>query len=192
MYKSVFNSTLAAILLCAAPAYAADESGPMEGHAGDMGHASHFYVVPKVVFGLGAEVTHDIHTYDGDSSTGFGVDLGYSLGGPWGVELTYSSTKGDVKDGHGADLGQATYTGTGVLAVYTHRMPSHFALVGKLGWMSESEEIHGSTTDDSGIAYVIGAEYGITEKVEAVAEFEGTNIESPKGNAVMVGAKFIF
>jgi opacity protein-like surface antigen len=186
MFKSVLTAAAAASLLCTAPAFASEE-----GH-GDGGHSSHFYVVPKAVFGLGDKVTHGVETLDGASSTGYGLDLGYSLGGPWGVEVSYSSAKGDVKNDLGVKLGQATYTGTGVFAVYTHRYNNPLAVVAKLGWMKETEKLEGVTNSDTGVAYVLGAEYEITEKVEAVVEYEGTDIKSPKGAAVMVGAKFIF
>ncbi len=190
MYKSVLTAAVAAMFCCAGSVIAAEEGE--SGHTNSEAHGAHFYIVPKLVYGMGEKVTHGVETLDGASSTGFGVDLGYSLGGPWGVEVTYNSSKGDVSDAQGVVLGHATYTGTGAFAVYTYRLPSHLGLVGKLGWVNESEEIHGSTTSDSGVGYAFSAEYGLTEKVEAVVEFEGTNIHSPKGNALMLGAKVIF
>jgi opacity protein-like surface antigen len=180
MYKSIIPAAVAAVLLSVGSVATAEEG---------MSHSGHYYAVAKLVSGMGDKVTHGVETLDGASSSGFGIDFGYAYGGPWGVELTYSSAKGDVTN----DLAvteQATYTSMGLLGVYTHHLAHDISLVGKLGWMQESEKLAGNTRDDSGIAYVVGAEYGINEEFELVLEYEGTDIKSPKGNAVMAGIKY--
>ncbi len=179
MYKSVIPAAIAAILLSVTSVCVAE----------GMGHGGHYYAVAKMVNGQGDKVTHGAETLDGDKSSGFGIDFGYAYGGPWGVELTYSSAKGDVTN----DLAvteQATYTSMGLLGVYKHHIASHAAVVGKLGWMQESEKLAGHTNTESGVAYVLGVEYGLNEKFELVLEYEGTDIKSPKGAAIMAGVKY--
>ncbi|MEJ2756338.1 MAG: outer membrane beta-barrel protein, partial [Gammaproteobacteria bacterium] len=78
----------------------------------------------------------------------------------------------------------------GLLGVYKHHIASHAAVVGKLGWMQESEKLAGHTNTESGVAYVLGVEYGLNEKFELVLEYEGTDIKSPKGAAIMAGVKY--
>jgi len=185
MYKSVLPAAIAAILLSAGSAVAA-EGGESEM---EMGHGRHYYVVPKLISNAGDKVTHGVETLDGDSSSGYGIDVGFAYGGPWGVELTYTTSKGSVKNDLGVKLGDATYTSMGLMGVYTHHLPHEFSLVGKLGWMQESEKLEGKTSDDSGMAYTLGVEYGVTEKVDVVLEYEGVDVKSPKGNAMMLGAK---
>lgn len=183
MNHSVIPAAIAAFLLSVGSVSIAEEAS---------GHGGHYYAVAKMVNGMGDKVTHGAETLDGDKSNGFAIDFGYHYGGgPWGVELTYSSAKGDVTN----DLAvteQATYTGTGLLGVYTHHVASHVALVGKLGWMQESEKLAGHTNTESGVAYVVGAEYGVSERFELVLEYEGTDIKSPKGNAIMAGIKYVY
>jgi opacity protein-like surface antigen len=179
MYKSVIPAAIAAVLLSATSVCVAE----------GMEHGGHYYAVAKMVNGMGDKVTHGAETLDGDKSSGFGIDFGYAYGGPYGVELSYSSAKGDVTN----DLAvteQATYTSMGLMGVYKHHIASHAAVVGKLGWMQESEEIAGHTNTESGVAYVLGVEYGLNEKFELVLEYEGTDIKSPKGAAILAGVKY--
>lgn len=182
MYKFVQSAAIAAILLSTTSVCAAES---------EMAHGGHYYATLKMVNGLGDKVTHGAETLDGASSNGYAIDFGYSYGGPWSVELTYGSAKGDVTNELDVTE-QATYTSMGLLGTYTHHLASHTSLVGKLGWMQESEEIAGHTNTESGLAYVVGVEYGLNETFELVLEYEGTDIKSPRGNALLAGVKYLY
>lgn len=164
---------------------------------------SHMYIVGKVFTSPGQDYDHGGHTITGDTATGFGLDLGYKLGDHWAVELAYSAGSGSVK-AHQSSLPllassspssvDASYNALGLLGVYTAHLGESFSLVGKLGGVSESEDLGeaGGSSSATGLVYVLGCEYKLFGHNELVLEYEDTTIDGPRAYTLFLGFKHGF
>jgi len=160
-------------------------------------HAGGLYIVPKAVVILGDDIEHSGHAIMGDSGVGIGIDLGYSFTENYAVELAATYAEADVTedDHHGHIVnGTAEYTTYGVMGVYSRTIVGHLRGLVKLGysWEYENmEELHIKETL-SGIAYAAGLEYGISDNMEVVFEYEGAEVVSSRGDSLMFGLKYKF
>jgi len=144
-----------------------------------------FYAVAKGLYILGDE--HQ--GVDADSGKGFGLDLGYRFNKNLAVELdgTYSknsdkTTNDDIK-----------YTTGAVSLVYTLHATESLGLFAKAGYMREKESVTGGESNsESGIAYGGGLEYELSHNTALVAEYETSNIDSTRGNAISLGLMYNF
>ena len=66
--------------------------------------------------------------------------------------------------------------------------------MGKVGYEFEHATISELDVDayDNGMVYGAGLEYHISEHYEALVEYEGSMIKSPRGSSVYTGVKYIF
>ena len=186
----------------AADAQASHEGGDEHGAA-----AGGIYVVGKYFTSPGASYQHSGHTIKGETASGFGVDVGYTLGGPLAVEFAYSTGSGTVGEGQIAPISHlsastttekvtatANYSSMALVGVYTLHLSESGGLIGKLGLISETEDL-GELADaasSSGVVYAIGYEHKLFGHNEVVVEYEDTNIEGPRAYTLFLGWKHGF
>ncbi|MDT8447975.1 MAG: hypothetical protein RRB13_13870 [bacterium] len=192
---------------------ASDMAEHRTGSRGDF--MSNLYVVGKVFTSPGQSYEHSGHRITGDTATGFGLDFGYKIGPSISAELAYSSGSGDVKLGQAAlvpsfrgsaaatTTGETTthevtdaasYSSLGLLGVYSLHLGDKFAAIGKLGMVSESEDLGtvGGSSSSTGVVYVLGCEYKLFGHNELVLEYEDTTIDGPRAYTLFVGWKVGF
>ncbi len=161
-------------------------------------HGSDFYIIVKGLSILGDTVAHGHDTLDGDPGYGFGIDLGYRIGNGFAVEYDFSHATNTVTetDDHGLHPheGDATYTTHAIHLVYTMHVTDTFGVFVKGGYESETEEIEEFhiDKDSDGFAYAVGIEYAMNDHYTLMAEYEGSDIEGPRGDAVFVGVMYNF
>lgn len=138
------------------------------------GH-SDFYVVAK-----GLYITGD----DADAGYGAGLDVGYRLTENLAVELGGTYAKNTI-DG---DADKTSYKTGAVSLVYTVHATDDLGIFAKAGYMME--QVHDE--DESGIAYGGGVEYKMGDTTALVAEYETSNIDGTRGDAVSLGLMYNF
>ena len=158
------------------------------------GFLSQTYVVVKGMYIQSGSYEHNGATITGKSGSGVGVDFGYSINEHFAAELTYSQGANKVEEHHVE--GDGSYTTSGLLGVYLHHLGEDFSLVGKLGYVSESETLeidhHTTSASHGGGVAVLGAEYKLGGHNELVLEYENVFIEGPKGASIFIGWKHGF
>ncbi|MCW8953960.1 MAG: porin family protein [Sulfurimonas sp.] len=186
------KKVLGKIVVTALSLVALSQSANASGGAG-------FYAVPKAVVIMGDTIMHGAYELDGDTGVGIGVDLGYAIDSNFAVELALTHVEADVTedDLHGHVVkGDAEYTTYGVMGVYSRTITGHLRGLVKLGYAWEYEKItdvhHPFKTTLSGIAYAAGLEYGISDNMEVVFEYEGAEVVSSRGDSLMLGLKYKF
>lgn len=147
-------------------------------------HESAFYVVGKGLY-ISGEENNNI---DGDSGKGFGLDLGYRINKNLAVELDGSYSKNEEK-GTGYDM---SYKTAALSLVYTLHATDAVGIFAKAGYMNEKSAMHGDTESESGLAYGGGLEYALSHNTALVAEYETSNIDSTRGNAISLGLMYNF
>jgi opacity protein-like surface antigen len=135
---------------------------------------SNFYIVAKGLSILGDEA---------DSGYGVGLDLGYRIGNGLAVELSATTSKNDL------DIGGDDSYKTGALnLVYTIPVSDSIGIFAKGGYMIEDRD----NDDDKGFAYGGGLSYSMSDATAVVAEYQGSNIDSTRGDAVSLGLMYNF
>ena len=182
MNKLLLTSATSMLIALASASVCAEEPAETSASA-----EHHFYGTVKAVHTLGDDVGEE----EGDPANGFGLALGYELTHGVALEFAYTRATGDIVFPN-AQSESATYTTMGVNGVYSHPVGAGVAVVGKVGYVEESEEVAGESATENGVAYTVGVEYELNERIELAAEYEGSDIDSPRGSAVMAGVKVGF
>ena len=145
---------------------------------------SGFYLV-----GLGLYITgEENNNIDADSGKGVGLDLGYRFNNNLAVELggTYSKNEEKVSS---SDI---SYKTAALSLVYTLHATEGLGIFAKAGYMKEKASMHGESESESGLAYGGGLEYELSHNTALVAEYETSNIDSTRGNAISLGLMYNF
>ena len=176
-------------ILFSVSAFAAQE----ERTAGETEHHEElpYYVAVKGMYTLGDTYKEE----KGDAGYGVGIDLGYRLGHGFAVEIDGTYENGDVtaKESNGEEVEEnAKYFTSSLDAVYVYEVGAGVGILGKIGYEYEHEKIAGETTNDTGFIFAAGAEYEINEEFKAIAEYEHSLIEGPKGDAILAGIMYNF
>lgn len=189
MIKKVTAATLA--LALSTSASFAEESS----------ESGEFYIVTKALFTTGETVKEgsDIEV-EGKAGGGVGIDIGYTLPYHFAVELDTSYDKNGIHETKQTTLGPEEEDGMGTFWTYamdvTYTVPvtEELGVMGKVGYEFERETITNidATAHDSGMVYGAGLEYHIVKHYEALVEYEGSTIDSPRGSSVYAGVKYIF
>ena len=157
---------------------------------------SNFYVAAKALMILGNDVSEEGEKLKGESGAGFGIDLGYRLAYGFSFEIDGTYATNDVKITN--ELGEsekfsATYITNSFDIAYRYPFTESFAGVIKGGYEHEYEDISGKGTSNSdGFAYAAALTYELNEHFGVLAEYEGTTIDSPRGNSVFAGVEYTF
>lgn len=157
-----------------------------------------FYIVAKGLYTTGNTVKESSDVIlDGKSGNGFGLDVGYTLPHHFALELDTSYSKNDVtekKVGEADTQATAKYTTYAMDVVYTYPIAHSLDIMGKVGYEYEHEKISelGVDLHDNGMVYGAGLEYHISEHYEAIAEYEGSAIDSVRGDNIYAGIKYVF
>ena len=161
-------------------------------------HESNFYVIAKGLTIAGDDIEHGHGiTLDGDRGYGFGIDIGYRLGSGFALEYDFSyatNTVTETDEHHHSEEADATYTTHAVHLVYTHHITHTVGVFVKGGYEYEKEEIDDFHIDssDNGFAYGVGVEVAMDNHYTFVVEYEGSEIEGPRGDAIFVGVMYNF
>lgn len=166
------------------------------------GKSGEFYVVAKALMTTSETISegNDV-TLHGDTGGGIGIDLGYTLPYHFAVELDTSYSQNNVTetkvDRHGdieKEEARAKYWTYAMDVTYTYPVTNLIGIMGKIGYEFEHESISelDINGNDSGLVYGAALEYHLSEHYEALLEYEGSTIESPRGSSVYAGLKYIF
>ena len=188
MIKKIKVATIACIMV--ASVATAKEHHPKSGE---------FYIVTKALLTTAETIEEgsDV-TLEGDVGGGVGVDIGYTLPYHFAVELDTSYSQNRVTESKVGEEekkdGIASYWTYAMDVTYTIPLTEVIGIMGKVGYEFEHEHINNLDTDgdDSGMVYGAGVEYHVSEHYEALVEYEGSTIESPRGSSVYAGVKYIF
>jgi len=166
-------------------------------HHEEASHGSDFYVIAKGLTILGDDVAHGHDTLDGDRGYGFGLDLGYRIGNGFAIEYDFSYATNTVTETdahHHSHEADATYYTHAIHLVYTYHVTHEFGVFVKGGYEYETEEIKDFHIDShaDGFAYGVGLEYAVNDHYTMIVEYEGSDIEGPRGAAVFVGVMYNF
>ena len=181
-------------LLFSVSAFAAEEE-----HA-SVGEEHHkelpYYVAVKGMYTLGDTYTNEAGIVeDGDAGYGIGIDLGYRLGHGFAVEIDGTYENGDVaaKEEGGEEVTESVkYYTTSLDFVYVYEVGAGFGILGKVGYEYEHEEVSDTTNNENDFIFAAGAEYEINEEFKAIAEYEHSLIDGPKGDAILAGIMYNF
>jgi len=150
-----------------------------------------FYTVLKGNYNTG----DDVGKFSADSGYGVGFDLGYSFGNGFAVELGLGYDQNEL-DNFATDH-DITYQTAGLSLAYTYDITKAFGVFAKVGYGMEKTDIDDDSAfnyddSDSGLIYGAGVEYKISDKYGVVAEYEGTSMDSLRGDVFGVGLKYNF
>jgi len=164
-------------------------------------HGSHaespFYIVGKMMIITGDDVDHGHGiTLDGDRGTGLGIDVGYRLNHNFAIEYDFSYASDTITEinGHHELEADATYYAHALHLVYSQHLTEKVGFFLKAGYEYEKEKIDDLNIDshDDGFAYGAGLEYNLNSHYALIAEYEGTTIEGPRGDAIFIGIMYNF
>ena len=164
-----------------------------------------FYVVTKALLtvsetikeGNGVEI-------EGKRGGGVGIDVGYTLPYHFAVELDTSYSKNSIREKRiviegieeklEVENAEGKYWTYALDVTYTLPVTHAIGIMCKLGYEFEHETIGKFNVDthDSGMVYGAGIEYHLSDHYEALVEYEGSAIDSPRGSSVYAGVKYIF
>jgi len=164
-----------------------------------------FYVVAKALLTT-AETIQEGHgvEVEGKKGGGIGFDIGYTLPNHFAIEFDASYSGNSLREKHTVTEGaeekveikdvKGHYWTYALDVTYTIPLTHEIGIMGKLGYEFEHEIINklDINAHDSGIVYGAGIEYHLSEHYEALLEYEGSAIDSPRGSSVYVGIKYIF
>ena len=183
-----FKLLLPVAILFSVSAFAAEEEqASIEEHQAELP----FYVALKGMYTLGDTYKNE----EGDAGYGVGIDLGYRIGNGFAVEIDGTYENGDVtaKEDNGEEIEEnVKYYTTSLDVVYVYEIGGGFGVLGKVGYEYEHEEVGEESGNDSDFIFAAGAEYEINEEFKAVAEYEHSLIDGPKGDAILAGVMFNF
>ncbi|MCK4442393.1 MAG: porin family protein [Sulfurovaceae bacterium] len=150
-----------------------------------------FYTVIKGNYNTG----DDVDTFSTDSGYGVGLDIGYSFGNGLAVELGLGYDQNQLDNI--ATENDVAYTSAGLSLAYTYNITKAVGVFAKVGYGMEKTDIDDDATltyddSDSGVIYGAGLEYKISDTYGLVAEYEGTTMDSLRGNIVGLGLKYNF
>lgn len=164
-----------------------------------------FYFITKALMTTAETITEDNEVQiEGKTGGGVGIDIGYTLPYHFAMELDTSYDKNDIREKRTVheeneekieiEDAQGTYWTYAVDLTYTLPVSHSIGLMAKIGYELEHETISKLNIDaqDSGMVYGAGVEYHLLEHYEALVEYEGSMIESPRGSSIYAGVKYIF
>ncbi len=175
-------------MLMSVSAFAGEEA---EAAAHEEHHAElPYYVALKGMYTLGDTYKNE----EGDAGYGVGIDLGYRLGHGFAVEIDGTYENGDVtaKEEEEEISENVEYYTTSLDLVYVYEVGAGFGVLGKVGYEYEYEKVGDETNNDTGFIFAAGAEYEINEEFKAIAEYEHSLIDGPKGDAILAGIMYNF
>jgi len=149
-----------------------------------------FYTVLKANYNTG----DDVDTLSTDSGYGVGFDLGYAFGNGLALELGLGYDQNQLDNAIENDV---TYQTASLSLAYTYDITKVFGVFAKVGYGMEKTDIDNDATltyddSDSGVIYGAGVEYKISDKYGVIAEYEGTTMDSLRGDVVGLGLKYNF
>lgn len=149
--------------------------------------AKNFYMVAKGIYTMGDEVDN----LDADSGYGAGIDFGYRLGGGFASELGFAFSKSALNNPAENEISSKT---AGLSLVYTYDVAKAIGVFAKVGYMYEQQKIDSLNIDDddSGVSYGAGVEYKINDDYGVVAEYQGSTIDSLRGDTASLGLMYNF
>ena len=164
-----------------------------------------FYLVTKALLTT-AETIHEGHgvEIEGKRGRGLGIDVGYTLPHNFAIEFDTSYSINSLYEKHTVIEGveekievkdaRGHYWTYAFDVTYTLPLTDNIGIMGKLGYEFEHEAIDkfNINAHDSGIVYGAGIEYHLSEHYEALIEYEGSTIDSPRGSSFYAGVKYIF
>jgi len=164
-----------------------------------------FYVVTKALWTT-SETIREANgvEIEGRRGGGIGVDIGYTLPHHFAVEFDTSYSRNNLREKRIVIEGveekleienaKGDYWTYAFNVTYTLPVTHTIAIMSKVGYEFEHETIDKLNIDshDSGVVYGAGIEYHISDHYEALLEYEGSTIDSPRGSSVYTGIKYIF
>jgi len=163
-----------------------------------------FYVVTKALFTTAETISEsDDIDIEGNSGGGLGVDVGYTLPYNFAVELDTSYSRNNIREITTVEDpeekeeivdAKGNYWTFAMDVTYTMPVTHTIGLMGKIGYEFEYETISKLDIDthDNGMVYGVGIEYHLSDHYEAIVEYEGSMIDTPRGSSVYTGIKYIF
>jgi len=164
-----------------------------------------FYVVTKALLTVSETIREANNVeVEGRRGGGMGIDIGYTLPHHFAVEFDTSYDRNDVREKRtvieGAEEKLEVVNAKGKYWTYafdiTYTVPvtDTIGIMGKLGYEFEHETINQLNVNahDSGMVYGAGIEYHLSDHYEALVEYEGSAIDSPRGSSIYAGLKYIF
>jgi len=141
-----------------------------------------YYVVLK-----GLSISGDkLNGKDADRGMGAGVDLGYSFGNGFAVELGTAYAKNQLDNVAETDV---SYKTGDIALVYGFDLSEKLGLFAKGGYMYEKPSI-GDT--EKGLAYGAGLSYKMSANKSIVGEYQTSALDSLRGDALSLGLKINF
>jgi len=164
-----------------------------------------FYVVTKALLTISDTVKEGNSVeLEGKSGGGMGIDVGYTLPNNFAVEFDTSYSRNNILEKRTVIEGteeklefnnaRGKYWTYAFNIVYALPLTDTIGIMGKLGYEFEHETINQLDVNahDSGMVYGAGIEYYLSEHYEALVEYEGSEIDSPRGSSLYAGLKYIF
>ena len=149
--------------------------------------AKNFYMVAKGIYAMGDEV----NKLDADSGYGAGIDLGYRFSNGLATELGFTFSKNTLNNPAENEISSKT---AALSLVYTYDVAKAIGVFAKVGYMYEQQKINSLNIDDddSGVSYGAGVEYKINDDYGVVAEYQGSTIDSLRGDTASLGFMYNF
>jgi opacity protein-like surface antigen len=179
--------------------------GASMGVAKESSESGEFYFVTKALLTTAQTVKESNNVeVQGQTGGGVGIDLGYTLPYHFALELDTSYDQNTIREKRQTiedevatteiEEAHAVYWTYALDVTYTYELTHSLGLMGKLGYEIEHETISKLNKDaqDSGMVYGAGLEYHLLKHYEALVEYEGSMIESPRGSSIYAGIKYIF
>lgn len=160
---------------------------------------SKYYIVLAGMILLGDEVNHGEALLDGndDLGYGFGIDVGYRLGGGFAVEYDFTygrNTVHEIIDDSVVTEANSVYYTSALDLVYTYEATENLGIFAKVGYEYEWETISelDIKEEEHGFVFGAGVEYAINKSYKLLVEYEHSTIEGPHGDAVLAGVMYNF
>jgi len=164
-----------------------------------------FYIVTKALLTT-SETIREANgvEIEGRRGGGIGIDIGYTLPHHFAVELDTSYSNNSVREKRIVIEGleekleienaKGHYWTYAFNVTYVLPVTHDIGILGKVGYEFENETINklNINSHDSGVVYGAGIEYHMNEHYEALLEYEGSTIDSPRGASLYAGIKYIF
>jgi len=174
-------------------------------YAKEHAQTGEFYVVTKALLTTSDTIKEGNNVeIEGKSGGGMGIDIGYTLPNHFAVEFDTSYSRNDMLEKRTVIEGtqeklevenaRGKYWTYALDVIYALPLTDTIGIMGKLGYEFEHETINQLNVNahDSGMVYGAGIEYYLSEHYEALVEYEGSVIDSPRGSSVYAGLKYIF
>ena len=158
-----------------------------------------YYVAVKGMYTLGDDYTNDYGIKEeGDAGYGVAVDFGYYFYKNFAVELDFTYENGDVtayeeEEGELRAISEtAEYYTSSLDLVYMFKPIHELGILFKVGYEYEYETIADESNDETGFVFAAGLEYHLSHHYRAIAEYEHSTIDGPKGDAIFAGIVYNF